>query len=169
MKIKFIQSAAVITCDPVTIAATAAVVGAGVSGYSTYQAGQSQKEAGEYNAEMDRRKAQDALQRGAMEASTKRDQARKVASSQAEAGAMSNVDISSGTPLDLLTETTGLGELAARRVQNNAMREAWGLQAQATLDEFQGDAAGRAGTLNAAGTFLGGASSAYLGYKAAKR
>lgn len=172
MKIRIIQGAAVLTCEPatlLTIAAVSATVGAGVSTYAQYQAGQSAKEAGEYNAEMGRRKAQDSLQRGAIEAGAKRDQARKVASTQAEAGAMSGVDISFGTPLALLTETAGLGELAALRTSNNATREAWGLKAQADLDEFQGDAAGRAGTLNAAGTFLGGASSAYMGYKAGKK
>lgn len=151
------------------IAAVAAVVGTGVATYSAIQSGNAQKDAADYNAEMQRRKAQDALQRGSIEASAKKDQARRLASTQAEGAAMSGVAINSGTPLALLTETAGIGELNALRTVNNAQREAWGLKAQATLDEFQGDAAQRAGYLNGAGTFLNGASSSYYGYQASKK
>lgn len=154
-------------CTGIEIAAlVTAFAGAGISGYSAYESGQSQKKAGEYNAKMGELKAQDALQRGADEAGEIRARARRVASGQAEAGAMSNVDISSGTPLALLTETAGLGELDALRTINNAEREAWGQKAQSELDLFQGNAAGRAGKLNAGGTFLTSAANTYFGAKA---
>lgn len=144
-------------------AIAASVVGAGVSTYSAVKSGETQKDAAEYNAEMERRKAQDALQRGSIEASAKKDRARKIASTQAEGIAMSGVSASSGTALALLTETAGLGELDALRSVNNAQREAWGLKAQSVLDEFQGNAAQRAGYLNGAGTFLSSASNTYYG------
>lgn len=147
------------------VALVASAVGAGVSGVAAYQSGQSQKKAGEYNAKMGELRARDALQRGADEAGEIRAKTRRVASSQAEAGAMSGVDISSGTPLALLTETAGLGELDALRTINNAQREAWGLGAQSELDLFQGRAAGRAGKLNAGGTFLTAAANTYFGAK----
>lgn len=165
------KAAAFITCEPttlLTIATVASVVGAGVSGYAAYQSGQSQKKAMQYNAKMGELKAQDSLQRGADEAGDIRARARRVASGQAEAGAMSGVDISSGTPLALLTETAGLGELDALRTVNNAQREAWGFRAQSELDLFQGRAAGRAGTLNAGSTMLTGAANSYYGYRSAK-
>jgi hypothetical protein len=169
MKLTIIHARAISTCEPATIAAIASVAAAGVSTYAQVQAGESQKDAANYNAEMGRMKAQDALQRGASEAALKRDKARQVASAQAEGAAMSGVSISTGTPLALLTETAGLGELDALRTVNNAHREAWGYKAQSTLDEFQGAAAQRTGYLNAAGTFLGGASNSYYGYKAGTR
>lgn len=142
------------------IAASASLAAAGVTAYSSVAAGQSQEKAAEYNAEMQRRQAQDSLQRGAIEAAAKQDRARKIASQQAEGMALSGVAIDSGTPLALLTETAGLGELDKLRTLNNARRMAWGYGAQAELDIFQGNAAARAGYLNAGGTFLGAAASA---------
>ena len=79
----------------------AAVVGAGVSAYSAIRSGESQKDAMEYNATMERTKAQDALQRGAIEAAAKRDRARKISATQAEGAAQSGVAIDTGTPLAL--------------------------------------------------------------------
>ncbi|BCS54785.1 hypothetical protein [Geobacter sp. SVR] len=154
------------TATLMTIAAVSAVAGAGVSAYSMYASGENQKEAADYNAEMSKLKAQDALQRGAIEASAKREKAKRVAGAQAESMAMSGVAIDTGTPLALLTETAGLGELDALRSVNNATREAWGYKAQSSLDEYQGRSAASAGLLNAGGTFLGGASNAYFGYRA---
>lgn len=163
------RGAAIITCEPSTIAAVAAVVSTAVGGYSAYQSGQSRKDAGEDNAEVQRQQSSDALQRGAIEGAAKRDKARRIAASQAEAAAMSNLAINTGTPLALLTETAGLGELDALTTLNNAQREAWGYKASSQLEQYQGKAAGRAGVLNAGGTFLGGASSAYYGYKGATK
>lgn len=171
-KILAVHGAAFLTCEPATlatIASVSAVISAGVGGYAAYESGQSQKEAAKYNAEMGRMKAQDALQRGALEASNKRAQARKIASTQAEGAAMSNLAIDTGTPLSLLTETAGLGELDALRSINNAQREGWGMKAQSSLDEYQGRAAATTGMLNAGSTFLGGASNAYFGYRAATK
>jgi hypothetical protein len=150
------------------IAAIAAVVGTGVSIYSSVQSGKSQKDAAEYNAEMDRRRAQDALQRGANDAAAVKDRARRIASAQVEGAAMSGVAINSGTPLALLTETAGLGELDRLRTINNARREAWGLKAQSVLDEFQGSTAQRIGYLNAAGTLLNSGANAYFSKPGAK-
>lgn len=168
MKRSIVFVRAVMTCEPATlsmVALAATAIGTGVSTYSAYQSGRTAKKAGEYNAEMGRRNAEDALQRGAVEAAERTDRARKAASSQAEGMAMSGVDISTGTPLDLLVETAGIGKLDAMRTMNNATREAWGYKAQADLDDFQGKAAGRAGILNAGSTFLTGASNAYYGYR----
>lgn len=169
-RVKF-YAKAILTCEPGSIAliaaATASTIGAGVSMYSSVKSGEAQKDAADYNAEMSRMKAQDSLQRGAIEAAAKQDRARKIAGSQREGAAMSGVAVDSGTPLDLLVETAGLGELDARRTMNNAHREAWGLGAQADLDEFQGKTARTGGYLNAAGTFLSSAASSYYGYRSA--
>jgi hypothetical protein len=164
---RFLEGAAVLTCEPGTIAAIAlavSAIGAGVSTYSSIASGESQKEAADYNAEVGRQKAKDSMQRGAIEGAAQQDKARRIAAAQAEGAAMSGVRLDTGTPLSLMTETAGLGELDKLRVINNAQREAWGYQAQSNLDEYQGKAAQRAGYLNGAGTFLGSASSAAGSY-----
>jgi hypothetical protein len=152
------------------IALAFSVIGAGVSAYSAVQSGESQKDAANYNATVDRQRAQDALQRGAIEAAGKRDKARQIASSQVEAMSSSGISTNTGTALDLLTETAGLGKLDAMRSMNNARREAWGLKASADLDVFEGKAAKRTGYLNAAGTLLssaGSSGSSFYGMKKA--
>lgn len=172
---KVTRAAAFITCEAVTgisLAAWGVIAGlssAAVGGYAAYSTGQNAKETAKYNEVMGERKATDALERGADQAAIVRDRARRVAGTQTEGAAMSGVEVNSGTPLALLTETAGLGELDAMRTLNNAKREAWGLSAQSELDAFSGRAAGRAGTLNAGGTLLTGAANSYYGYKSATR
>jgi hypothetical protein len=147
------------------IAAVGSVAGAAVGGYSAYQAGQTAKKTGEYNKEMQARKETDALARGADQAAQIRTRARRVAAAQVEGSAMSGVEVNSGTPLALLTETAGLGELDALRAINNSQREAWGHKAVGELDSFSGRSAARAGLLNAGGTMLTGAASTYSLFK----
>jgi hypothetical protein len=56
-----------------------------------------------------------------------------------------------------------MGELDSLRLLNNSSREASGLTSQAAITQYQGDQAQTAGYIGAAGTVLGGASSAYFG------
>jgi hypothetical protein len=166
MNIEF--GAAILTCEPATIMLAITAASAAASGYAQYESGQSQKKAANYNAKMADMQAQDTLQRGADAGAERKQQARKMISTQTERMSGMGVSVNTGTPLGLLTETAGLGELDALTVQNNARREAWGLKSGAKLDLYQGKMAARGGALNAAGTLLGGASSAYYGYKGAK-
>lgn len=147
------------------IAVAVAVIGAGVSAYGSYEQGQSAKKAAEYNAEMNQRAADDALQRGSIEAARVKENTRKLISSQIAASGASGFDSSTGTSLDLSVEAKGYGELDALTTINNAQRQASGMDAQATLDRFQGSASARAGTISAAGTLISAAGSSYYGYK----
>lgn len=144
-----------------TAAVIAATVAAAASASATVMSANAQKNAAEFNAEMGRNQAKDALQRGALEAAAKQDKARKIASAQREGAGISGVVTDTGTPLALLVETAGLGKLDAMRSVNNAGREAWGMEGQAKLEEYQGNAAMRGGYLNAAGTLLSSGSSSY--------
>ena len=145
--------------------AVISLVGTGISAYGMYEQGQSAKKAGEYNAEMNQRAADDALQRGSIDAARVKENTRKLISSQIAASGASGFDSSTGTPLDLSVEAKGYGELDALTTINNAQRQASGLEAQATLDRFQGSASARAGTMGAAGTLISGSASSYYGYK----
>lgn len=169
MTMKVQRGAALLTCEPATIALAVSATAAAVSGYSAYQSGQSQKKAAEYNADMAEISARDTLQRGADAGAERRMQARRVAAQQTERMSAMGVSTTSGTPLDILTETAGYGELDALTASNNAQREAWGIRGGAKLERYQGKMAARGGKLTAAGTFLGGAANSYYGYKGATK
>lgn len=145
------------------------IIGAGVSAYGQYEQGQSQKKAANYNAEMDRRAADDALQRGAIDAARIKENTRKLISTQIANSGASGFDSSTGTALDLSVEAKGYGELDALTTINNAQRQASGLEAQSVLDRYQGKASGRAGTMGAAGTLISGAGSAASSYYGIKK
>ena len=143
----------------------AAVAGAGLSAYSSYQQGQTAKAAAEYNQEMQVRAAKDATARGAIAAAEHRDKVRRLIGEQAASFGASGVSLASGTPLKIMEETAGLGELDALRILNNAQREAAGYSAQSVLTDYEGKQAKKAGTISAGASLLSGASSAYYGYK----
>jgi hypothetical protein len=151
-------------CNPIAIAGIAtSLIGSGVSAYASYESGQSQKKAAEYNSEMQQRAANDALQRGAQEGADAKQHARQVISRQIAASGAAGFDSSTGTALDLSTEAAGFGELDALKSINNAQRQASGLNAQAGLTNYQGKMAGQGGLLTAGGTLFSGAGSAFYG------
>lgn len=133
----------------------------GLGVYGNIRQGEAAEDLAEYNAEVERQKAADALQIGADEAGEARLRARKLISSQIEAGALSGVDTDFGTPLGLLTETAGIGEDEALTIVNNARRQAWGYRAQSRLDIIAGKQAKTKSRLDAAGSALSGASSIF--------
>lgn len=157
-------SAATATSAATYAAIAASVLSAAVGGYAAYQSGQSQKKAGEFNAKMQERSARDATERGNIEASERRDAARRLGGTQAAVYGAQGLDLQQGTPLDVLSETRGMGELDALRTINNAQRTASGMNAQAEIERYTGRAAGRGGTMSAAGTLLAGASNSYGRY-----
>lgn len=152
-------------CDMGITAAVVGIIAAGVSAYGSYESGQSQKEAAEYNAEVQRNAAKAEIQSGNIKAQEMRDKARKIAGTQAATFGAAGLDTTSGTASDILSETRMFGELDALRAINNAESAAYGLKAQSELDLFQGRAAARGGMLTAGGTLLAGATRAYTDYK----
>ena len=149
------------------VAVAISVVGTAISATGTYEAGQSQKAAADYNAKVQNNAAKDALQRGADSAEQNTEKTRRLLATQNATMGANGLVTSTGTPLDILTNTAGLGELDSLRLLNNAQRDASGLTTQANLTQFQGNQAADAGTLGAAATVLGGASKAYYGDKGA--
>jgi len=147
-----------------TTAVAATVAGTAISAYSAIESGKSQKKAAEYNAEVQRNAADAANQKGASMAGEETDKARRIAGIQRSQMAAGGTDITTGSSLDLLSETAGMGQLNALRQINNAQREAYGLNASAELDLYKGKAAEKAGYLNAAGGMLSGASGAYASF-----
>ncbi|GFE61924.1 hypothetical protein [Geobacter sp. AOG2] len=148
------------------VAAVATAASTATAAYSSVAAGENAKEVADYNAKVAENAARDANERGAIAAAEQRTKARQVIARQNAAMSAGGVDASTGTPLDLQTETAGVGELDALRVVNNAQRQAAGYKAQAGLEQFRGNAARTAGYFGAAGSILGGVGSAgYYGSK----
>lgn len=155
-------------CAP-AVAAIALVASAAVTAYGGYQQAKAQKAAGEYNYQVAQQnadiaavQAQDAQNRGALEANEQRLRTRLAIGQQRAAMAANNVDLQTGTPLDVLGDTALFGAVDERRIRLNAAREAWGYNVQGMnalaggqLDRYQGRT-GAAGTyLTTAGNLLG--------------
>jgi hypothetical protein len=140
-------------------------IGAGLAGTAMSAVGQIQ--AGKYNAAVADQNARN-LDRAALDAENRGDYAaakqgvatqRILGSQRAAAGAM-GIDMSSGSALDILVATAGIGEEEAQTIRNNAAREAWGLRSEAAQQRVQGRLARRQGILGGATTILTGLASA---------
>ena len=163
------------------IAGTAVSVGGQVyaahqaagEGEAAQRAAESQAQLAEYNAAVAGVQAQDARQRGDLEANRFRERARQVVGEQRVGFAAAGVDVGYGSTVDVQADATFVGELDALTARTNAAREAWGyevegvdLQKQADILRKEGvaaAAAGRsrrtAGYIGAVGTGLQGAGS----------
>lgn len=139
------------------------------------QQAQAQAQAAEYNAKvadmnatLSERRAKDAIERGAVEEQKKRLEVQRLLGTQTAAMAANGVDLTFGSPLDILVDTAVLGELDALTIRTNFAREAYdrkvdavNQRAGATLNRMEAENARTAGYLNAAGTVLGGIGTAY--------
>lgn len=155
------------------------VASAGIGAVGQIQASQADAEARRYNAkvadmnaELSRRRAKDALERGARAEQQKRQEIAALKGKQVAAMAANGVDLSFGSPLDTIVDTAMLGELDALTIRKNAANENYDYRVQAengradaVLSRMGADAAQTGGYLNAAGTILGGASTAYSQYR----
>jgi len=165
-------------CEPTTIALAATAVAGGFSAYQANEQGKYQQALAnqnavmqERNADMQQHQASDTRARGVVAAEQQRDKARRMGARQATELAGNGLDISSGTSLDLFAETATLGEYDAQVVENNAAREAYGYDFQATNTRYgarstraSGRNARAAGKNKAIGTLLTtGAQAASLG------
>ena len=148
------------------VALAVAVVGAGTSAYGQYAAGENATEVADYKDGVEKNAAIDAQNRGTVAAAEHRDKVKRMIGTQRASMAASGVASDTGTGLDLLAETAGMGELDALRILNNSQREAEGLNSQAQLTTMQGKFSKNAGTLSAGASLLSGASNAYYGFKA---
>ena len=163
-------------CDvTLAIAATAAVV----SGVGTVYTAQANSAASDYNAqiatmnaELSRRRAKDALARGAAAEQQKRLEVAQIKGRQLAAAAANGVDVSFGSPLDAMIDTAVLGELDAMTIRRNAARESYDYEVQAVNGKAEAslysmNSANQltGGYLDAAGTVLGAGSNAYGGYQ----
>lgn len=119
----------------------------------------------ENNAELARRLAGDARERGRIEEQRQRLETSRLQGLQAAALAAGGVEVASGSPLQVLADSAGLGELDALQVRANAEREAYryllrgdDYDTQAQLSRARGRSALLQGAFRSGGSLLTGAS-----------
>lgn len=158
--------------------AVVAVVGAAVSAYSQYESGQAQKASANYNSEVAANNAEiasqtatRAAQAGEAQAEATSQKTRATVGAITASQAAGNIDVNSGSALDVQSSAKELGELDALTVRSNAAKTAYGYQTQSAsdtgqsqLDAFQAANAGTAGEISAGGSILGGVSNAAGNY-----
>ena len=160
-------------CEPTTVFMGISLALTAIGGYTQYE---SQKAEGRYNEAVAKNnaaaaetQAQQAEQLGSIEEDRQRARMRQVIGKQRAAFAANNIDSSSGTALDLISETAQFGEEDALAIRANAARDAWGFRtqgmnyrAQGTLARAQARNQGTA-TLLSTGAQMAGTGYNYFG------
>jgi len=145
------------------VGAVAAIVGAVVAAYDTYESGQQQQAASEYNKKVARNQAQAARDAASIQEEAVRDRDRRLLARQrAEVGASGYT--AEGSPLSVMLDSAQEAELEALRVRYGGAAQAAGAQSDAQLQSFYGKNASRAGTIGAGTTLLTGAAQAAGAY-----
>lgn len=173
--------------DPATwgyVAFAMSAVSGGIAAYSAHETGVAQAQANAYSAAVARNNQEIAnqyataeLQKGAVMEQTKRQEtAQREGAIRAAAGA-SGLDVNTGSPLRLQTDTAMLGEEDALTIRNNAERAAYGYRteglnyaARAQMNDMAGENALRSGSLGMWSSIIGAASSTssrWAGFKQA--
>lgn len=155
------------------VAAVAGVASGIVGGISSYQQGKAQQAQAEYqakvaedNARIAQQNASNVRQEGIEESRMQRMKTLQTVSSQQTSMAANGLDISQGTPLDLIEDTATMGELDALTTQYNSETKAQAYEQQANnfnnqanLDRIAGRNAMQAGKMNALSSGLNTVSS----------
>lgn len=166
-------AAASIMAITANVALAAGGIATGVmGGVSAYQQGKAQQAQMNYQAQVARNNAKIAQanadqkrQEGIEEARTQRMKTLQKVGAQQAALAANGVDISQGTALDMIEDTSAMGELDALTTRYNYETHALGYEQQASnfrnqanLDTFAGQNAYKAGMTNAIASGIGGLS-----------
>jgi hypothetical protein len=167
----------------------AAAIGAAATGLSgavkavgALQQGEAESQAASYNAQVQRQNAQIeqqnanwAGQAGEVQAAAQEQKTRSQVGAIKAAEAANNLDVNSGSAVDVRSSAAQLGELSALNIRSNAAKQAygyetqsWNAQAQANLDQADAAYARQAGEIGAAGDLLGGIGGGWTSYLTTK-
>lgn len=152
-------------CDPATALAGASLAAGALSAVNQYQSGRQAAAVASANAESAEAQAQDSINRGNAAADEVRRRNRQALGTQTAAAAANGADISTGSALDIFGDTAQFGELDALTTVNNAQREAYGYEVQASNYKAQASAAKQQGNVGAFSTLLTTPLQAYGAYK----
>ena len=155
-------------------ALVAGVVGAATSAYGAMESAQAQSNAANYNAQLAAENAKVQQQNASMaglageeQASIQEQKTRGQVGAIMAAQAADNIDVNSGSAVDVRSSAAAQGELSALTIRSDAAKQAYGYQvqgvndnAQATLDRAQASNDMTAGEIGAAGDLISGVGSA---------
>lgn len=156
-----------------TLAMAISGLGTAFSAVSSLNAGKQAQAQSEYqaamarqNAELERRKSDDALERGRLEEAGVRERGRQFTARMRAGLASSGTEISTGSPLVIQVDSAGMTAADAAKTRYNSQMESWGYLANASEAEgrarqyeAEGEAASKAGKVGAFTSLLTGASS----------
>lgn len=125
-------------------------VGAATSGIGSYESGQQQKSAYDYNADITLQNMRDQMVANQQESST-------LVSKQANSYASAGVDITSGSPLLIMAATRARMAVKGQQIEEAGTEEA-------AIQRYQGKMAAFSGTMTGIGSFLTGISKAATSY-----
>lgn len=106
---------------------------------------ESQADLADFNANVANLQADDAVLRGQLEEQRYRGLVRGAVGAQRAGFAAGNIDISTGSAVDVQADAAVLGELDALTIRSNARREAWGYQVAASDYTKRGEIARKEG------------------------
>lgn len=128
-------------CNPALALVAVTVASSAASMYSQRQQSKYQSAVADQNADIAESQAQDAINRGNIEADQRRREMRQRAGTAAATMGATGAELSSGTALDIFGDNAQFGTLDALTTVNNAQREAYGYQVQGMNAIAQGNAA----------------------------
>lgn len=141
-------------CDPVSMA-TIAVVQGTYTAYQRVQEGKYQRGVAEYNARVAENEAQETINKGVEAENIQRQRTAELISKQRAQLGAANIDLGSGSALQLQEDAATLGEIDALRIRSNFEDQAESLETGAEFTREAGRQAERAGNMQAFGTLLG--------------
>jgi hypothetical protein len=153
-------------------------IGAGVGAVGAISSANAASASANYNAQVAQQNQQIATQNATLAGQAGEAQAaQQQQKTRAEVGAIKtsqaagNIDVNSGSALDVQSSAASLGELNAITIRGNAAKEAYGYETQSTsfenqaqLDAAQSSSDMTAGEIGAGSTILGGLGSAGSSY-----
>ena len=134
-----------------------ALASAGFGAYTAMEAGEAQKDLADYNAEVEAENAKAARQKAAYEEGLIREQGAKLRARQRVAFLASGVDLSEGTPLEVLGEQAKTLEMDAAAIRYGGNVEAIKAKQRGDMYRIKGAQDKQAGYYNAGSSLLTGA------------
>lgn len=151
-------------CGPVAFG-VAMLAASAMQAYSQRQQGKYQAAVADQNADIAEAQAKDSVNRGNIAADQRRRQMRMQAGTANAALGAAGTDLTTGSALDVFSDSAMFGELDALTTVNNAQREAYGYQVQEMNAISQGRAAKSASNAAAMQTLLTAPLNAYGAYQ----
>lgn len=133
-----------------------AILGGVVKGVASQQAAGANAATMESNAALAEAARADALAQGGQEAGRARMRGTQLQASQTADYSASGVSVKSGSAVDVGASTEAVSELDAELAKNNAMREAFGYESQASNFRRQADYTRQEGDMAEVTSVLGG-------------